>query len=41
MSSLRITNSGFGLFMRLNWDRAMSVATILGALAAGAWIGSL
>jgi hypothetical protein len=41
MSSLHFTNTGFGLFVRLNWDRALSVATILGALVAGAWIGSL
>ncbi|MFS4583228.1 hypothetical protein [Phaeobacter sp. C3_T13_0] len=41
MSSLRITNNGLGLLVRLNWDRAVSVATILGALIAGAWIGSL
>ncbi|CRL11224.1 hypothetical protein [Phaeobacter italicus] len=41
MSSLHIANTGFGLFVRLNWDRALSVATILGALVAGAWIGSL
>ncbi len=41
MNSLQSTKTGLGLFVRLNWDRALSAVTILGALIAGAWIGSL
>ena len=32
---------GFRLLMDLNWDRVLYLATVLFALAAGAFLGSL
>jgi hypothetical protein len=32
---------GLRILVDLNWDRALYIVTILLALAAGAWVGSL
>ena len=41
MQAIQSTYSGFRLLMDLNWDRALYVCTIMFALAAGAFVGSL
>ncbi|MEO0939751.1 MAG: hypothetical protein AAFY38_16480 [Pseudomonadota bacterium] len=41
MQTINAGYRGLSLLMLLNWDRALYIATIAGALCAGAWIGSL
>ncbi|WP_280960206.1 hypothetical protein [Antarcticimicrobium luteum] len=41
MHSLQQTYHGLGLVMELNWDLFLYAATIIVALMAGAWLGSL
>lgn len=41
MDTLVETRRGLGLLMNLNWDRLLYLATILVALGAGAFLGSL
>ncbi|WP_255450628.1 MULTISPECIES: hypothetical protein [Tateyamaria] len=41
MQTLQSGYRGLSLLMMLNWDRALYCATLAGALAAGAWVGSL
>ncbi|MEL6226869.1 MAG: hypothetical protein AAFR01_07605 [Pseudomonadota bacterium] len=41
MQTINAGYRGLSLLMLLNWDRALYIATIAGALWAGAWIGSL
>ncbi|WP_261385679.1 hypothetical protein [Tateyamaria omphalii] len=41
MQTLQSGYRGLSLLMMLNWDRALYGATLAGALAAGAWLGSL
>jgi hypothetical protein len=41
MQTLQTSYRGLSLLMSLNWDRALYAATILFALAFGAWIGAL
>ncbi len=41
MQSIHSTYRGLSLLFALNWDRLIFVATIAGALLAGAWVGSL
>ena len=41
MQTIHSGYRGLSLIMTLNWDRALKVATLATALAAGAWLGSL
>ena len=41
MQTLQHTYRGFSLLMTLNWDRILYLTTIVTALAAGAWLGSI
>ena len=41
MLTLFRTYRGLSLLMRLNWDRALTGFTILGALTAGTWLATL
>ncbi len=41
MQTIQNSYRGLSLIMQLNWDRALYIATIAVALAAGAYIGSL
>ena len=41
MQAIQSTYRGFRLLLDLNWDRALYIATIIVALAAGAFVGSL
>jgi len=41
MHSIQQSTRGLGLVMELNWDLLLYVATIIVALMAGAWLGSL
>ncbi len=41
MQTLKSGYNGLSLLMLLNWDRALYLATIAGALWLGAFIGSL
>ena len=41
MQTIQSSYRGLSLLMELNWDRALYVATIALALAAGAYVGSL
>lgn len=41
MQAIMERNKGLGVLVDLNWDRALYLLTILIALAAGAWVGSL
>ncbi len=41
MQTIQSSYRGLSLLMQLNWDRALYVATIAVALAAGAYVGSL
>jgi hypothetical protein len=41
MHTIETSYRGLSLLMQLNWDRALYVATIAFALAAGAFVGSL
>lgn len=41
MQTIQNTYRGLSLIMELNWDRALYIATIAVALAAGAFVGSL
>jgi len=41
MQTIQSGYRGLSLIMMLNWDRALYVATLALALAAGAWLGSL
>lgn len=41
MQAIQSSYRGLSLLMELNWDRALYIATIALALAAGAFVGSL
>jgi hypothetical protein len=41
MQSIQTGYQGLSLLFNLNWDRLLYVATIIGALMAGAYLGSL
>ncbi len=41
MQAIMNNTAGLGLLVKLNWDRILYVSTILVALGAGAWIGTL
>ena len=41
MQTIQTSYRGLSLLMQLNWDRTLYVATIIFALAAGAFVGSL
>ncbi len=41
MQAIQRSYRGLSLLMDLNWDRALYIATIIVALAAGAFVGSL
>ena len=41
MQAIQSSYRGLSLLMDLNWDRLLYVATIVAALTAGAFIGSL
>jgi len=41
MDTIQKGYRGLSLLWNLNWDRILYVATILVALMAGAWLGSL
>ncbi|MEL6451366.1 MAG: hypothetical protein AAFQ19_08900 [Pseudomonadota bacterium] len=41
MQTIQSGYRGLSLLMMLNWDRALYCATIVAALLAGAWVGSL
>ncbi|MGJ8626589.1 MAG: hypothetical protein ACSHXB_06470 [Sulfitobacter sp.] len=41
MQTIQSSYRGLSLLMDLNWDRALYMATIAFALAAGAYVGSL
>ena len=41
MQTIQSSYRGLSLLMELNWDRALYIATIALALAAGAFVGSL
>jgi hypothetical protein len=41
MESIQSGYRGLSLLVDLNWDRILYIATIVGALMAGAFIGSL
>lgn len=41
MHTIETSYRGLSLLMQLNWDRALYIATIAFALAAGAFVGSL
>ena len=41
MQTIARNARGLGLLVNLNWDRLLYVGTILVALCAGAWIGTL
>lgn len=41
MQAIQRSVRGFRLLLDLNWDRALYVCTIIFALAAGAFVGSL
>jgi len=41
MQTIQSSYRGLSLLMELNWDRALYIATIALALAAGAYVGSL
>ena len=41
MQTIAAGYRGVSLLIGLNWDRLLYLATIAGALALGAWIGSL
>lgn len=41
MQTLLRNNRGLSVLVDLNWDRILYVLTILFALGAGAWVGSL
>ena len=40
MQQIMNNTRGLSLLINLNWDRLLFIATILGALWAGAWVGS-
>ncbi|MEM8654626.1 MAG: hypothetical protein AAGF36_07750 [Pseudomonadota bacterium] len=41
MQMIQTGYRGLSLLMMLNWDRALYGLTLMAALAAGAWLGSL
>ena len=41
MQTINAGYRGLSLFVLLNWDRALYIATIVAALWLGAWVGSL
>jgi hypothetical protein len=41
MQTIMRNTRGLSLLVNLNWDRILYVATIIGALWAGAWVGSM
>lgn len=41
MQTLAAGTRGLSLLFQLNWDRMIYAATILAALLAGAWVGTL
>ncbi len=41
MDTIHNGYKGLSLLWNLNWDRILYIATILVALMAGAWLGSL
>ena len=41
MQTIQSSYRGLSLLMDLNWDRVLYIATIVVALAAGAFLGSL
>ena len=41
MQAIQTSYRGLSLLMDLNWDRALYIATIALALAAGAFVGSV
>ncbi len=41
MQAIMKNSQGLGLLLDLNWDRLFYVATLIAALAAGAWVASL
>ncbi|MCR9127506.1 MAG: hypothetical protein NXH82_15455 [Rhodobacteraceae bacterium] len=41
MHTLQESYRGLSLVMELNWDRIIYLATIIIALGAGAWLGTL
>ncbi len=41
MQTIRSGYQGLSLLVDLNWDRLLYLATLVGALMAGGWIGTL
>lgn len=41
MQAILSRNRGLSVLVDLNWDRVLYLLTILFALGAGAWVGSL
>jgi len=41
MQTMKTSYRGLSLLVDLNWDRALYIGTLVLALAAGGWLGSL